>query len=114
MTRLCVPLFVNDVAQAKRDIAAAAEAGADVVELRLDGFDGDASDLVDHSILPTIITDRSADEGGRSDISDAERVERLTFLAHLADHVDIELATLKRTEASRDEFGSSLIVSAHD
>lgn len=38
MTHLCVAIFVHDVAQAKRDIAQAAEAGADMVELRIDQF----------------------------------------------------------------------------
>ena len=33
MTHLCVPIFVTDLAMARRDIAAAAAAGADLVEL---------------------------------------------------------------------------------
>ena len=114
MTLLCVPIFVDSVDQARRDIALAGEAGADIVELRLDGFEGDASDLVDHSILPTIITDRAPNEGGHSEEIDEQRLERLTFLAHLADHTDVELETLRRTGAKRAEFGSSLIVSYHD
>ena len=36
MTRLCVAIFVTDFGKAKRDIALAAERGADMVELRID------------------------------------------------------------------------------
>jgi hypothetical protein len=36
MTYLCIAIFVSDEAQARRDIAVAAEAGADMVELRID------------------------------------------------------------------------------
>src|ERR1051325_10851603 len=36
MTDLCVAIFVEDAAQVKRDVARAAEAGADLVELRVD------------------------------------------------------------------------------
>lgn len=113
MTRLCVAIFVTDLVNAKRDIALAAEAGADIAELRLDTFDGDASDLLDHSILPTIITIRPLWEGGKSTASDEQRIETLTALSHLASYTDVELATFKRLALSRDKF-SQLIVSSHD
>ena len=38
MTLLCVAIFLRDDAQARRDIALAAEAGADIVELRIDAL----------------------------------------------------------------------------
>jgi 3-dehydroquinate dehydratase/shikimate dehydrogenase len=113
MTRLCAAIFVTDIAQVQRDIALAAEAGADMVELRLDRFEGDACHLVDHSILPTIITIRPQWEGGHSAASDADRVTNLAFLSHLAKYTDLELATFKRLNVNREEF-SLLILSAHD
>ena len=36
MTHLCVPIFVTELEKARRDIAAALAAGADLVELRID------------------------------------------------------------------------------
>ncbi|HTL29243.1 MAG TPA: type I 3-dehydroquinate dehydratase [Tepidisphaeraceae bacterium] len=114
MTYLCVPIFVTDEAQARREIATAAEAGADLVELRIDEFEGDPSKMVDHSIVPTVLTYRAEWEGGRSQVSDAQRAEVLTFNAHLANHTDVELETLRRTGTKREEFGSSVIVSFHD
>ena len=39
MTHLCVAIFVRDIAQARREIATAVEAGADMIELRVDSFD---------------------------------------------------------------------------
>jgi 3-dehydroquinate dehydratase/shikimate dehydrogenase len=114
VTQLCVPIFVQDKQQAQRDIATASEAGADYVELRLDGFAGDPCNLVDHSILPTIITYRAANEGGISNDDDRSRVERLSFFGDFAKHTDVELETLRRTGATREQFAFSLIVSTHD
>ncbi len=114
MTRLCVAIFVDSEAQAQRDIALAAEAGADTVELRLDTFVGDASNLIDHSTLPTVVTARAPWEGGRpSESTDAERVELLGFLSHLATYTDVEVETFKKLNVDRGGF-SRLILSSHD
>src|SRR5271170_6970057 len=104
MTHLCVAIFVTDEAQAKRDIALAAEAGADMVELRIDTFNGDASNLVDHSILPTITTCRPIWEGGRSTASDHSRVDTLSFLSHLSTYIDLELKTHQQLKLSGGGF----------
>ncbi len=113
MTRLCVAIFVTDEAQARRDIALAAERGADLVELRLDTFDGDASHMADHAGMPVILTDRPIWEGGQSARADADRVSRLSFTSHLAPYVDLELETYRRLRFDRGEIGQ-LILSAHD
>ena len=113
MTRLCVAIFVVDEAQARRDIAVAAERGADLVELRLDTFDGDASDLVDHATVPVVVTQRPTWEGGQSTAADADRLATLGSLAHLAPVADLELETYRRLRFDRGEFGQ-LILSAHD
>ena len=115
MTRLCVAIFVDSVEQARRDIATAAEAGADMVELRLDTFPGgEGGELAHRSILPAIMTIRAPWEGGRpSTQSDADRVATLQFYSHLTRYTDIELETFKRTPVDRSQL-SGLIVSSHD
>ncbi|MGN6727486.1 MAG: type I 3-dehydroquinate dehydratase [Tepidisphaeraceae bacterium] len=98
MTRLCVPIFVHDVSQAQRDAALAAERGADMVELRIDLLtDAEAVKSLVRSVrLPAIVTCRSPDEGGKSALSDIERLALLTAAAEAgASYLDIELAAVK-------------------
>src|SRR5438876_933817 len=96
MSYLCVPIFVTSVEQARRDIALAAESGADIVELRIDRLpltidsdsmnDDEAAErlaqdglieqlnqLIKSAPVPTIVTMRAAYEGGFSDASDETR-----------------------------------------
>ena len=70
MTQLCAASFVDDIAQAKRDIARAAEAGADMVELRIDRFTEPhlVRQLAEECILPAIFTCRPRWEGGECDL----------------------------------------------
>ncbi len=124
MTRLCVAIFVTDEAQARRDLAVAAERGADLAELRVDGL-ADLS-VLDRLLadrrLPVVVTCRPTWEGGRSDLSDADRGAVLAMAADAgADFVDVELVTARRHAATvRDLLGeraavnARLIVSAHD
>ncbi len=115
MTRLCVAIFVADEAQARRDMALAAERGADLVELRLDTFDGDAWDLLGHATVPVVTTLRANWEGGQSPLPDAVRVDRLRLLTHRSAFVDLELAAYRRL-APPPAAGAlgHLILSAHD
>jgi len=115
MTYLCVAIFVTDLAQARRDIALAAESGADMVELRIDTFtDADQlRELVSTAILPVIVTCRPEWEGGNSEATDAERISALeTVGAAGATYLDIELATLRRNPPPATD--RPLIVSTHD
>ncbi len=115
MTYLCVPIFVRDASQVRRDIASAAEAGADLVELRIDGFDGDARPLIETSILPVIVTDRAENEGGHGASSDRERVDRVCALSDVAKWIDVEIeAFFRLKEPPIAELESKLILSAHD
>ena len=81
MTRLCVPLLVDpgDLDATRRDMAAAVEAGADLVELRLDYW-ADAADfprLIGGFDVPLILTCRPIWEGGHSGLSDEDRLNFL-------------------------------------
>src|SRR5438045_458980 len=94
MTNLCVPIFVERVEQAKRAIALAAEAGADLVELRLDLITNGAplAELIPDAILPVIATIRPHWEGGQFPLDEERRIGML----HAASdedpaYIDVEL-----------------------
>jgi 3-dehydroquinate dehydratase / shikimate dehydrogenase len=133
MTRLCVAIFVTDLSQAQRDIAAAAEAGADLVELRVDTFtDHDQlRELIAKSSLPCIVTCRPTWEGGNSDLPDQERIPVLEAAAISgASYIDIELESYRKSANLRQkvhfnagtavdstaprEKRAGMIVSSHD
>jgi 3-dehydroquinate dehydratase/shikimate dehydrogenase len=119
MTYLCVPIFVTDRTQTLRDIAAAEEAGADMVELRLDSaFDVDFAELVKSSALPCIATCRSSWEGGRFDGKEEIRQGILQWAATCASYVDVELATghefITLLAHSPRPAHARLIISSHD
>jgi 3-dehydroquinate dehydratase/shikimate dehydrogenase len=111
MTWLCVSIFVESFEQAKRDAVLAAEAGADIVELRVDMLTEPVA-LFDMP-LPFIVTCRSAHEGGDSILKDSERLDLIAGIAENgADYVDIELDTYIRRPDAVDI--GRLIVSHHD
>jgi 3-dehydroquinate dehydratase/shikimate dehydrogenase len=123
MTRLCVAIFVTDEAQARRDMALAAERGADMVELRVDSLD-DVSvllRLLESKLLPAIVTCRPTWEGGHSTLSDADRGVVLTTAADAgAEFIDLEWETVRKNPAgvrqavaNRSNAGGRLIVSTH-
>lgn len=139
MTLLCVPILVHDAAAALADAAAAKAAGADLAELRLDGWfqgTGDAAemaavaDLVRDCPLPVIVTCRAASEGGHYDGPDDARVALYEYLGtsqHPPRYLDLELATYERSAnlrqkvhlaidypARRRADAPSLILSIHD
>jgi 3-dehydroquinate dehydratase/shikimate dehydrogenase len=94
MTHLCVAIFVRDIAQAKRDIAAAAEAGADLVELRVDTYANDhdeLSNLVRDAVIPCVVTCRAKWEGGECELNDQDRIPFVERVAEQAAYIDLEL-----------------------
>jgi 3-dehydroquinate dehydratase/shikimate dehydrogenase len=116
MTDLCVAIFVEDAPQVKRDVAKAAEAGADLVELRLDRVAdrGIAQASVEQSFLPCIITCRPKWEGGESGRSDTDRIDLLEFCAVAnTRYVDLELETCRRTTRIYS-WALGTILSSHD
>jgi 3-dehydroquinate dehydratase/shikimate dehydrogenase len=118
VTHLCVPIFVTDLNQAKRDIAMAIEAGADMIELRLDHLT-DAG-VVQQLLAPIstlcILTCRAQWEGGESDLSDVQRVQLVHDASQTGNscYADMELETLNRVPNARSMMPHDLIVSSHD
>lgn len=121
-TLVCVSIMVQDAEEALVDARAAKQAGADLVEFRIDGWytgQGDdtalraeqdaAATLAAQSPLPCIVTCRSASEGGMYDGPEDARVslyERLgTAFGTLDDghtqhpprYLDFELAAYARS-----------------
>lgn len=126
MTLLCVPILVQDAPSALDEAFRAKEAGADMIEFRVDGFfsgTGDESevrrvgDLVGASPLPAIVTCRSSSEGGHYDGPDDARVALYEFLGtidpkspsgtgparHPPRYLDLELATYERSANLRQK-----------
>lgn len=133
MTFVAVPIFVDApdrVGDALEHARSAAERGADLVEWRVDALptaEGDAAAairrLVKESPIPCIVTCRSAEEGGRYDGREADRLAFLESVAQLDDpprFIDVELASWPYANRLRDILQSKLdhppglILSAHD
>lgn len=124
MTRLCAAIFVTDLAQAQRDTATAAEAGADMVELRIDEFTGhdQVRALVSGCRLPCIVTCRPTWEGGHCELPENERMAVLEVAAYARPaYIDVELKAFRQfavlgevnANVPRDHR-PGMIVSAHD
>jgi 3-dehydroquinate dehydratase/shikimate dehydrogenase len=117
MTHLCVPIFVHSLEQAWRDAALAGEAGAELVEYRVDYFaePEQVPGLVRRSPLPCIVTCRSPGEGGEvAELTDDQRIEVLNsaVTANPA-YIDVELETYS-TAGTRLTTEGRVILSAHD
>lgn len=108
-----------------RVVAKAVSQGADILEVRLDTFDGltpvKAEKALKHlreiTSLPILLTLRSSREGGASEISDKERLDIIREAIHYADIVDIELGArrvLKNVIDLAHETGKPAIVSYHN
>jgi 3-dehydroquinate dehydratase / shikimate dehydrogenase len=75
MTRLCVSIFVRDVDAVRHDVARAIEAGADLIELRVDLLRSvdQVAPIVEGFDIRFIFTCRSQAEGGLSSLDLASR-----------------------------------------
>jgi len=119
MTLLCVPVFGEGVDVLRQRIQAALDAGADAVELRLDLMDGvsdeDIRQLRSTMLrgVPTILTIRSAAEGGCWDDADDARVSRLIELGPFVDFIDVELRLWRRSANIRQKLMLALRRAAH-
>ena len=135
MTRLCVPLFVHDLAAALGDAERAKQIGADLVEYRIDTFlDPEAvQQLVAQSPLPCVVTCRPTWEGGDYDGDETDRVSLLEHAGLGANgvppaYLDVELKAYQTSANLRQKVGlvvdhenqprpnvtTGLILSSHD
>ncbi|HWB54497.1 MAG TPA: shikimate dehydrogenase [Tepidisphaeraceae bacterium] len=118
MSLLCVAIFAEDVLQTRRAVARAAEAGADLVELRIDRVrDGQVVKEIEIGELPVpaVVTCRPVWEGGEYEGSEEERLSLLRVAAECgAKYVDLELAAFAKNQMADRGIGIPLIVSSHD
>jgi len=137
-TKVCVPIVVDDLVEARRAGEQARLAGADLIEWRVDGVFRGAGDeegakavemLATSAALPCVVTCRAAYEGGEytgDDDGRAELIERLAGLDAPPRYIDVELAALEADAGFRGrvekvagrlaerEGAPGLIVSVHD
>ena len=135
--------MVREPAAALRDAQAAKDAGADLVELRIDEvFNGEGDEagqklvlkLIADCPLPCIVTCRPIAEGGFYDGDEPSRISLLERLAtafgpgeHPPRYIDVELSTYTRSANIRQkirlavnhpeqlrDLSTSLILSSHD
>jgi len=132
MTYLAVPISAQSVDRARRQIADAVSAGAEMLELRTDYLDRLDKDSVAALIaaakgsipasMPVIVTCRDPREGGVGNRPEGLRIEiLLTAIETGADFIDLEYANSlqpqigpKIRSALAGRPGSRLILSAHD
>src|SRR5687768_1091005 len=133
MTYLCAAIFVIDPEQAAREMAVAAEAGADMIELRIDKFEIDENSLgdllqtvvveqslqslIESTKLPCIVTCRASWEGGHSSMDDQQRIKLLENVSNAASYIDLELRTARAGNIFPNvprERRPGLIFSVHD
>jgi 3-dehydroquinate dehydratase I len=97
--------------------ARAVQQGADMVELRVDLYTGDLVEQVESAkaacSLPTIITLRSAREGGQFFGTADEWMQKLAPLVPFADYVDIEQLFSLHAPTVR-AAGKQIIASCHE
>lgn len=118
MTRLCVPIFCRSSEQIRKDVARAVEAGADLIELRLDTYDDidDTLLLAMQIDIPFVLTRRPERQGGESTEDDDTRYE--TLQNHRKGFPEKTLVDIEwdgqRTMEYRELLNEHAIVSQHD
>jgi len=113
-TNLIVPLTQATIPAMRVAMHAAAEAGADMVECRLDHLDtpsaADLAELLADRPLPAIVTLRPVRQGGRYDGDESERLAILAAAVGAgAEYVDVE-----DDVPPPDRPGGKMILSHHD
>jgi len=119
--QVCVPITAGTVAKALAAVKKAVELGADFVEFRLDYLEDISSHTIPELLadcpVPSIMTARSAAEGGKWDLTESERFVFLRQAVECgAPFVDVELRSdaVLRDELIARKGASRIIVSYHD
>ncbi|MCC6426888.1 MAG: type I 3-dehydroquinate dehydratase [Phycisphaerales bacterium] len=119
---MCVPIMVHDIHTALADAVAARDAGADLVEFRIDEFfSGDLDEapgilrMIAESPLPCIVTCRHKSEGGQYDGEEDARVslyERLGTASGKDEHppryLDFELDRYTSSENIKQKMNLAI------
>lgn len=119
MTLIAVSIAAPDIDQMRARAHEAREAGATLIELRLDtleGIDVEQLGALCASLRPEakiLLTIRSRNEGGAFDGDDAERISRLIEVGPLADYLDVEWATWNASANIRQKVGLALKRAGH-
>ena len=114
-TRLICPLTADNVRQMRADMTAAASAGADMVECRLDYLatvpaEGDLELLLRDPPLPVIVTCRAASQGGLFKADEKRRLQVLHAAAKFKPaFIDVEYGTMRGNWPA-----APIILSYHD
>ncbi len=117
-TLICVPIFEKKYESVIQSAENSIEAGADIVEFRIDAMDhpnpDDVLNIIKDIKHPLIATNRRIDEGGFFKGSEAERTEILLEAAKHADIIDVELETDLDQMNKIIKVSKSSIISYHD
>ncbi len=117
---ICASLIGEKVVELKNGLSKALEKDSDIVEFRLDKLEGfsDFDSLLDINI-PSIVTNRSKEEGGYFEGTEKERVGKLiNALEKGASCVDIELSSsdkqINEVIEKAENLEKSVILSYHN
>ena len=116
---VCVSILSKTIDESLKKIRTAEEYGADLIEIRIDGFEiyDDLSRIEKSTDIPLIATNRPAKEGGFFKEDEKKRIEILIEAAKEGfEYIDIELSTKNVAEIANiiRSFGSKVIISFHD
>lgn len=117
-TKICVPIFEKNSESILEAVKNSINAGADLIEFRIDAMDHTDPDEVSNIIKdinhPIIATNRMIKEGGLFKGSEAERTDILLAAAKHADIIDIELQTDEEYMDKIIKASKSTIISYHN
>lgn len=114
MTHLIVPVFGDSIDEIRADALEAIDAGATMIELRLDLMEDVSDDDLRNlretisADIPFLLTYRCPSEGGGDEATDEVRLSRLEALGPIAQFIDVELQTLERSDRNRNTVERSL------
>lgn len=132
MTYICVSIMVDTEFEALQQAERAAEAGARLVEWRVDQVAESPElirNIINNSPLPCIVTCRPVWEGGEYDGDDSERISLFEYIGINTQprYIDLELAAYQRSANLRQkiklaidqpgqlrDMDTRLILSVHD
>ena len=115
---ICVPIFEKNYESVLEAVKNSINAGADLIEFRIDAMDhpdpDEVSSIIKDVNFPMIATNRMIEEGGLFKGSEAERTDILLAAAQHADIIDIELQTDDEYMDKIIKASKSTIISYHN